>query len=437
MKKLTPTIVYNIGRAYCEIIKPIDIVIGGDIRDTSDGFKQDFIRGVIDSGVNVINLGVTGTEEIYFATNHFKVGGGVEITASHNPIDYNGIKMVKRESIPLTTTDIRNIQKRSIIRDFETPLTRGTVTNKSCVSEYINHVMGFIDVDNIKPMKIVVDPGNGTVGHIITHIEKLLPMVEFIKINFDPDPTFPNGIPNPLLHDMRSHTSNAVKLHKADLGIAWDGDFDRCFFFDNRGEFVEGYYIVGLLADMILRDNPSATIIHDPRLTWNTIDVVNSRGGIPIQSKTGHAFIKEAMRSNDAVYGGEMSAHHYFKDFFYCDSGIIPWLLVMELMSVRNNSLDRMIIDSSLKYPISGELNFKLNDMDGVLDRITHKYIDNAIKHDNTDGTTFEFDDWRFNIRSSNTEPILRLNVESKSCKIILKEKTDELTTLIRDLNNE
>jgi len=445
-EELNNDIAYRIGRAYGEFLLSDDnkvktVVVGGDIRLTSEELKLAVADGLMDAGVNVIDLGMTGTEEIYFATSHLSVDGGVEVTASHNPMDYNGMKLVKSESKPISgDTGLFDIQALAETQAFaEKALLRGTYELSSTLDAYVQHLLTYINVSNIKPLKLVVNSGNGAAGHVIDALEvqftKLNVPVEFIKVNHEPDGNFPNGIPNPLLIENRQDTIDAVLKHKADMGIAWDGDFDRCFLFDEKGQFIEGYYIVGLLAEAFLQKNAGAKIIHDPRLTWNTIDVVNAAGGKPVMCKTGHAFIKERMRSEDAVYGGEMSAHHYFRDFMYCDSGMIPWLLVAELLCVKNLKLSDTVAQRIAAYPSSGEINSKLKNPKLAITRVLEKFQSDAVLVNHTDGISLEFNDkggeWRFNLRSSNTEPVVRLNVESKKNIKLMEIKTEEILTLL------
>ena len=431
-KELNDDIAYRIGRAFGEYLKPNKVVVGGDIRLTSEALKDALSNGLLDAGVDVIDLGLTGTEEIYFATSHLKVDGGIEVTASHNPMDFNGMKLIREDSKPISgDTGLRETQRLAEENDFPVVDKRGELSKASCMSAYISHLLGYIALDDIKPMKLVVNAGNGLAGIIIDKIEiefkKRNVPVTFIKVHHQPDGNFPNGIPNPLLPENRSATSDAVIQHQADMGIAWDGDFDRCFLFDEKGEFIEGYYIVGLLAEAFLAKEAGVKIIHDPRLTWNTIDIVESNGGVPVLCKTGHAFIKERMRKENAVYGGEMSAHHYFRDFFYCDSGMIPWLLVIGLLSEKGIPLSMMVKDRINTYPSSGEINFTVSNPVKTIEKISSKYASDALNIDKTDGISFEFSNWRFNLRSSNTEPVIRLNVESKGNLSLLKQKTEEL----------
>jgi len=434
--ELNDDIAYRIGRAYGEYLNPKKVVVGGDVRLTSESLKQSLANGLLDAGVDVIDLGMTGTEEIYFATSYLGVDGGIEVTASHNPIDFNGMKLIREESKPISgDTGLKDIQVLAEINDFKPVNKKGSLTKSSCMKAYIDHLLSYIDLDSLQPLKLVVNAGNGSAGPVVDAIEaelqRLGAPVEFIKIHHQPDGSFPNGIPNPLLPENRSDTADAVIAHNADMGIAWDGDFDRCFLFDEQGNFIEGYYIVGLLAEAFLAKEAGAKIIHDPRLTWNTIDVVESNGGVPVLCKTGHAFIKERMRQEDAVYGGEMSAHHYFRDFAYCDSGMIPWLLVAGLISQKRMPLSQMVADRIKAYPSSGEINFKIENPAVAIANIVEKYKPDALQVDETDGISLEFKNWRFNLRSSNTEPVVRLNVESKCNEQLMTSMTQQLCSLL------
>ena len=432
-EELNEDIVYRIGRAFAQFIQPKTVVVGGDVRLTSEALKMALANGLRDQGVDVIDIGMTGTEEIYFATSFLKADGGIEVTASHNPIDYNGLKLVKYGSQPISgDSGLNEIKRLAEQNQFGAPVAvPGSYSTMSCLPAYVEHLLGYVDLNQLKKLKLVVNAGNGAAGHVIDALEASLPF-EFIKINHQPDGQFPNGIPNPLLPENRSSTQEAVIAHKADFGIAWDGDFDRCFLFDEQGNFIEGYYIVGLLAEAFLLKNPGAKIIHDPRLTWNTLDVVNAAGGVAVQSKTGHAFIKERMRQEDAVYGGEMSAHHYFRDFFYCDSGMIPWLLVAELVCRKGQALSSMLTDRINKFPSPGEINSKVADPSVAIARVLAQYEPLAKRLDKTDGISLEFDTWRFNLRMSNTEPVVRLNVESRGDAALVAEKTEEVLNLLR-----
>ncbi|WP_257264669.1 phosphomannomutase CpsG [Endozoicomonas sp. ONNA2] len=437
--ELNEDIAYRIGRAYGEFLKPKDVVVGGDTRLTSDALKHSLSEGLRDAGVNVLDIGLSGTEEIYFATFHLGVDGGVQVTASHNPIDYNGMKLVQTDAQPISGDNgLREIQQLAEANRFGEPATqRGGYQKISVLNDYISHLLGYIQTDSLKPMKLVVNAGNGAAGHVVDAIEErfrtLGVPVEFIKVLHEPDGNFPHGIPNPLLPECRQTTVDAVLAHHADMGIAWDGDFDRCFLFDEQGQFIEGYYIVGLLGEAFLAHDPGAKIIHDPRLTWNTIDQVKAAGGEPVLCQTGHAFIKQRMRQEDAVYGGEMSAHHYFRDFAYCDSGMIPWLLVAELLSTKGQRLSALVRERIARFPSSGEINSQLTDPGAAIQRVLAHYQQDALAVDNTDGISVDMGQWRFNLRLSNTEPVIRLNVESRGDKALMQEKTAELLKLIRD----
>ncbi len=437
--ELNEDIAYRIGRAYGEFAKPKTVVIGGDVRLTSESLKQAVADGLRDAGTDVLDIGLSGTEEIYFATFHLGVDGGIEVTASHNPMDYNGMKLVREGAKPISgDTGLRNIQYLAEANKFAPvdAVQRGSYQQIFIIDAYVDHLMSYINPANFKPLKLVVNSGNGAAGHIIDEIERrfkaLAVPVEFIKVHHEADGNFPHGIPNPLLPECRQDTADAVRAYGADMGIAFDGDFDRCFLFDETGGFIDGYYIVGLLAEAFLQKQPGAKIIHDTRLSWNTIDVVRAAGGVPVMSKTGHAFIKERMRAEDAIYGGEMSAHHYFRDFAYCDSGMIPWLLVAELLCVKGQTLQQLVVDRMAAYPASGEINSKLVDPQTAISRVLTTYQNDAQLFDKTDGISLEFSDWRFNLRSSNTEPVVRLNVESKGNISLMQEKTAELLALLR-----
>ena len=417
--ELDDNIAYRIGRAYAQHLKAGRVVVGGDNRLSSESLKKALSQGLMDAGADVVDIGMTGTEEVYFAAFHLDVDGGIQITASHNPIDYNGMKFVGRGAQPISgDSGLREIQEIAESEQFKASARQGSLTRKTIVKDYVEHILSYIDLEKITPLKLVVNSGNGAAGHVIDAIEarfnELNVPVEFIKVHHEADGNFPNGIPNPLLPEKRMATTEAVKSADANMGIAWDGDFDRCFFFDENGEFIEGYYIVGLLAEAFLRKYPGEKIIHDPRLTWNTIDIVTKAGGIPIESKTGHTYIKERMRSENAVYGGEMSAHHYFRDFGYCDSGMIPWLLGMELLCIRKQLLSELVKDRVMAFPCSGEVNYKVHDALVCIEKVKDFFMkrDEVKNINTTDGLSMEFPSWRFNLRFSNTEPLLRLNVE-------------------------
>lgn len=430
--QLNEDIAWRIGRAYAEWLQPRTVVVGYDIRLSSSRLCEALTAGLIETGVDVVNIGQCGTEEIYFATSHLQVDGGIVVTASHNPKNFNGMKLVRANSIPISgDTGLNEIKQLAERNEFKAVQRRGSVSFVDTRLAYIEHLLGYIDRYAIKPLSVVCNAGNGGAGVVIDLLEAHLP-IEFIKLHHEADGNFPNGVPNPLLFENRQVTSDAVVSKGADFGIAWDGDFDRCFFFDEGGRFIEGYYIVGLLAASFLKKYPGASIIHDPRLTWNTIDIAKAAGGKAIQCKTGHAFIKECMRKEDAVYGGEMSAHHYFRDFYYCDSGMIPWLLVAELISMEGKPLSELVNECMRAYPASGEINRTTENPAALLAVIEQHYREAATSIDHTDGLSVSFADWRFNVRMSNTEPVVRLNVESRGDEVLMQAKTQEILDLMQ-----
>ena len=430
--QLNEEIAYRIGRAYAALLSPERVVVGFDIRLTSEALCTAVSRGLMDGGTDVLNIGQCGTEEVYFATSHLNADGGIAVTASHNPKDYNGMKLVRKNSRPISAdTGLLDIKKLAEQSQFPEPQKIGVQERVNTKPAYIEHLLAYVDASLLKPLKIVCNAGNGGAGPSIDLLEPHLPF-ELIKVHHQPDGHFPNGVPNPMLVENRYSTAVAIAEHQADIGIAWDGDFDRCFFFDENGRFIEGYYIVGLLAQTFLEREAGAKIVHDPRLTWNTLELVQDRGGEPVLCKSGHAFIKEVMRREDAAYGGEMSAHHYFRDFFYCDSGMVPWLLVLEQMSTTGKPLSQLVDERMEAFPASGEINSTVQDAEALLEQIEALYAPGAVAVDHTDGLSIEFADWRFNIRKSNTEPLVRLNVESRGDKALMQLKTDKLLALIR-----
>ncbi|MDH5820398.1 phosphohexomutase domain-containing protein [Acinetobacter pseudolwoffii] len=437
--ELNEEIAYKIGRAYGQIYQPKKIVVGCDIRLSSEDLKQATIKGLNDAGVDVLDLGMTGTEEVYFGAFHLDVQGGIEITASHNPMDYNGMKLVRENARPIgADSGLKEIRLLAESGNFNEIITKGKTEKYNILPEYIDHLMSYIDPVKIRPLKLVMNAGNGAAGHVIDAIEAkfqaLNVPVEFIKIHHEADGTFPNGIPNPILVENRDSTRNAVIEHHADMGIAWDGDFDRCFLFDEKGQFIEGYYIVGLLAQAFLLKQSGEKIVHDPRLVWNTFDIIEQFKGEAIQSKSGHSFIKEKMREHNAVYGGEMSAHHYFRDFAYCDSGMIPWLLAISVLSETQQTLSSLVEGMIENFPCSGEINFKVADTQATIQKIFDHFADQNPAIDETDGVSLNFGAWRLNVRASNTEPLLRLNIESRKDQNPkpMQDYVDELTQLIQ-----
>ncbi|MFK7863846.1 MAG: phosphomannomutase [Pseudohongiellaceae bacterium] len=430
-EQLNEDVAYRIGRAFVEFLSPKRVVVGFDIRLTSASLCEALTRGLTDGGADVINIGQCGTEEVYFATSYLEADGGIVVTASHNPKDYNGMKLVRENSKPISgDTGLNEIRKLAEKNEFKVCNSTGEVAIEQIKTAYTEHLLGYVELDSLKPLKIVCNAGNGGAGQALDALEACLPF-EFIKVHHDADGNFPNGVPNPLLVENRQPTIDAILENQADLGIAWDGDFDRCFFFDADGRFIEGYYIVGLLAQAFLEKHSGAKVIHDPRLTWNTIEIAKAFGGTAINCKTGHAFIKERMRSEDAVYGGEMSAHHYFKDFFYCDSGMIPWLLVAGLMSAKGKTLAQLVDERMKAFPASGEINISIENPAALIQSIDDRYESMAESVDYIDGLSMSFDRWRFNIRMSNTEPLVRLNVEAAADEELMKSKTQELLAMI------
>ncbi|HET8700888.1 MAG TPA: phosphomannomutase [Nitrococcus sp.] len=425
--QLNADIAYRIGRAYADWLQPRDVVVGYDVRLTSPQISEALGAGLLDSGVNVHDIGLCGTEEVYFATAHFGMDGGIMVTASHNPIDFNGMKLLREEARPISgDTGLLEIHDLAATVDWPKASRQGTRRPLLHRPDYIKHLLGFVDSAALKPLRIVVNAGNGGAGAVLDALAERLPF-EFVRLHHEPDGRFPNGVPNPLLPENRQETERMVLDSRADLGVAWDGDFDRCFLFDERGQFIEGYYIVGLLAEAFLRRHPGEKIIHDPRLIWNTIDIVSALGGVPVQSKTGHAFIKERMRAENAIYGGEMSAHHYFRDFAYCDSGMLPWLLVAEQVAFSGTPLSRLVGERLERFPVSGEINRRLKNPEAALAGLEARYRGVAEDIDYTDGLSMAFGRWRFNIRSSNTEPVVRLNVEARGDRSLMEHKTAEI----------
>ena len=432
--ELNESIAFLIGLAVTEYLQASTIVIGYDVRHSSTELVESLSHGISQGGAEVVNIGLCGTEEVYFATNFIGSDGGIMVTASHNPADYNGMKIVGHEARPISMDsglqEIKILAQKSTIKlSDDSP----SVTQKNIRLDYIKKILSFVDVEQLRPLKVVVNAGNGCAGLVVDAIEEFLPF-EFIKLNHDPDGTFPNGIPNPLLTENRTVTSDAVVEVGADLGVAWDGDFDRCFFFDENGQFIDNYYLIGMISKVLLELHQGANIIHDPRLIWNTREEVQSYAGNPVQSKAGHSFMKETMREHTAIYGGEMSGHHYFRDFYFSDSGMIPWLLVAEIMSQANQPLSELVSKRIQQYPISGEINIEVYQPEKLLEGIKSHYQNQSLSIDEIDGYSFDFKSWRFNLRMSNTEPLVRLNVETRADKKLLNTKTDEILNLIATL---
>ncbi|MFH1114754.1 MAG: phosphomannomutase [Pseudomonadota bacterium] len=426
---------YDIGRAYATLLSPSKVCVGRDVRLSSDAVCAALARGLNTQGCDVVDIGLCPTEEVYFVTSNMALDGGIMVTASHNPVDYNGMKLVRQGSRPISAdTGLKDIERMVIEKSFAPPaIEKGSTQVVDTKDAFIEHLFGYVDASMMKPLKVVMNCGNGCAAPILYKLETRLP-IEFLTMFPEPDGSFPNGIPNPILPENRGVTAKAVLEHKADLGIAWDGDCDRCFFFDEKGRFIEGYYIVGFMAQAFLERAPGSKIVHDPRLIWNTVETVEQGGGIPVMCKAGHAFIKERMREEDAIYGGEMSAHHYFREFAYCDSGMIPWLLMVQTLSSGDRPLSEIIQVRMDRYPVSGEINRQVSDPLGVLAKVEDNYKAFGPILDHVDGLSVEFADWRFNLRPSNTEPVIRLNVETRGDKALLETKTDEILTLIQSL---
>ena len=431
--EINDDLAYKIGQAYAAFVKPRSVAVGRDIRLSSAQLLQALTRGLLDSGVDVVDIGLCGTEGVYFATAAERFDGGIMVTGSHNPPDYNGMKFVREGSRPISAdTGLKDMA--AMIREGRLPAPAakpGTRRTLDTSAKYVDHLLGYVDRSRLRKLKVVVDAGNGGAGLFVDKLEPHLPF-EFVKVRHDPDGTFPNGVPNPMLEENRKPTIDAIRRSGADVGLAWDGDFDRCFFFDETGRFIEGYYLVGLLAQTALEREKGARIVHDPRLTWNTIEIVRQYGGTPVLCKSGHAFIKQKMREVDGAYGGEMSAHHYFRDFAYCDSGMIPWLQVLERICTSGKSLAELVSERMRLFPCSGEINNRVPDGKGAIALVQRHYEKQAASIDFTDGLSMEFGDWRLNLRGSNTEPLIRLNVESRGSADLLQQKTGEVLDLLR-----
>ena len=431
-------IAYRIGRSVAQHFNAKSIVVAFDARETSLAFSKAVGLGIMDAGSDLIDIGLSGTEEMYWAVSNFSACAGIVVTASHNPINYNGMKIVKSGSKPLDDDEdflaIKSLAESQNWTGFKKKGSSLDLSNEARAA-YVSKTLSFVDINAFKPLKIVVNSGNGAAGPTFDAIEKRLnnnnTQIEFVRVDHNPDSTFPNGIPNPLLPENHHKTADVVKNVGADFGVAFDGDFDRCFFFDETGEFIPGEYLVGLFASIFLAKEPGSTIVHDPRVIWNTQDIVSQKGGKAEQSKTGHAFIKQTMRKHEAIYGGEMSAHHYFRDFAYCDSGMIPWLLIAELISLKGKSLGDLVKDRVSAYPSSGEINFTVKDANSSISSVLENFESQPKVLDEMDGYSLAFDNWRFNLRKSNTEPLVRLNIESRGPIINLESKVKEISELL------
>ena len=432
--ELNEALAGRIGVAMSGLLGEGPVVLGHDVRLSSPALQDALALGFRSQGRDVVDIGLCGTEEVYFQTAHLGAAGGVMVTASHNPMDYNGMKLVREGARPISgDTGLFAIRDAALDDGDAAPPPSAPRAQHSQMTDkrgYLAHLLGYVDAARLKPLRIVANAGNGGAGQVIDGLAPALPF-EFVRVQHEPDGRFPNGIPNPLLPGNRAATAEAVRQHRADFGIAWDGDFDRCFFFDADGRFIEGYYLVGLLAKALLASHPGGRVIHDPRLVWNTIEMVRKAGGVPVMSKTGHAFIKERMRMEDAVYGGEMSAHHYFRDFAFCDSGMIPWLLIAQLVSTTGCSLAELVEERMRRFPCSGEINFTVGDARAAIDAVLARYAGMAPALDHTDGLSADFGEWRLNLRSSNTEPLVRLNIESRANPDLIEERVGEISDIL------
>jgi phosphomannomutase len=426
-------IAFRIGRAFARVLGARRVVLGRDCRISSASLADAVAAGLMAEGCDVLDLGLCGTEEVYFATDHLGADGGIEVTASHNPMDDNGMKMVRAGAAPVGWDTGLSAMQSVAARDDFGPVGQGTRRAVDCRAAYVDRVLSFVDPGALRPLHILVNAGNGTAGPTFDAIAAGLQArgapLRFTRLHHAPDGRFPNGIPNPLLPENQPVTAQAVVAAGADIGVAWDGDFDRCFVFDHTGAFVPGEYVVGLLAEVFLAKEPGATVVHDPRVVLGTRDAIARAGGIAVQARTGHAFLKAALRETGAIYGGEMSAHHYFRDFMACDSGMIPWLLIAELMGRTGASLGRLLADRRAAFPSSGEINFRVGDVAACLARVRAAYPGAEV--DEIDGLSFVFPDWRFNLRASNTEPLLRLNVESRGDAGLVGDQVAAISAII------
>ena len=422
---------YKIATALCQFLKPTELVVGSDVRLSSPSLKKAVTKAIMDQGVKVIDVGEISTDMLYFSVANYGYAGGLTVTASHNPKEYNAMKIVREESRPISAdTGLFTIRDMVSTLDLDSSVLDGEV-NESLVEK--KNILE----DYAKKVKIVANPNFGVGGKALDKILEGVD-IDLIKINYNPDGNFPKGRPDPLIPENRDEISKLVVKHGADLGVAWDADADRCFFFTEKGEFIEGYFITALLSKIFLERSPEK-IVHDTRLTWAIEDMVAQSGGNNVPTKAGHAFIKERMRKENAVFGGEMSAHYYFRDYYFCDCGMIPFIMILEYLSKENRPLSAIMEELFWnKYYVSGEINTNVPDVAAMITSIKDEYISNATKIDDQDGIALDFIDetaieksWRFNVRGSNTEPLIRLNVEAKS-KEIMEQKRDELLSKIQ-----
>ncbi|HCU70906.1 MAG TPA: phosphomannomutase [Candidatus Moranbacteria bacterium] len=429
--------VYKIAKAFCEYVKPSEVVIGADVRLSSPSLKKVAIKAVTDQGIKVIDVGEISTDMLYFSVAHYGYASGFSLTASHNPKEYNGMKMVREDSRPISSdSGLFEIRDRAFSMELgedvlEGEINKSLIEKRDILSDYADKIKSFADFSKFRNFKIAANPNFGVAGRALDKVlEGTNITVE--KLNYNPDGNFPKGRPDPLIPENRDELSKLVVEKKADFGVAWDADADRCFFFTEKGEFVEGYFITALLAKIFLERKSEEKIIHDTRLTWAIEKIVQEKGGIDVATKAGHSFIKERMRKENAVFGGEMSAHYYFRDYFFCDNGMIPLVMLMEFLSSQEKTLSQIMHEMFWKdYYVSGEINSEVKSVKEVIEKATNIYSSGAIKIDTTDGISIDHADWRFNFRGSNTEPVIRLNVEAKS-QSLMEEKRDELLKLAR-----
>lgn len=437
--ELTEQVAFRVGVAYSRLFRPGKVVVGRDMRLSSPALTKAVTAGLKHGGTEVLDLGLCGTEMVYFATFHGGHDGGIMVTASHNPADYNGMKLVGEKGVPLIPEDLRRLEK-TVLGDLQEltydPRSASHAEGWDPAEDYLDNLCRLVPPDEVGRWKVLCDGGHGAAGPLLKRIQERYPSLELILRREEPDGTFPDGVPNPLLPENRRFTSAEVKASGADIGVAWDGDFDRCFLFDNEGEFVDSYYLIGPLAEFFLKRSPGKPILYDPRLTWCTIDRVQELGGVPTLCQTGHVFFKQAMKATGALYGGEMSGHHYFRDFGNCDSGMLPWLVMLRLLKAKGSDLHSLVARSREKFPISGEINRSVDDADRVLELIRERYRDRALTHDDIDGVSYEFSEWRFNLRKSNTEPLIRLNVESRGSVPLMREKTAEILEFVEQVSS-
>jgi phosphomannomutase len=422
---------YAIGRAYAEQFEPRKIAVGWDMRISSPAMAEAVVRGASDAGVDVLELGMVGTEMLYFAVGDLGLDGGVEVTASHNPKEYTGMKIVRRGALPVGgESGLLEIRDRALTSTKQQSVARsGSVERYDVWPSFVERVLSFVDVDAIRPLRVVIDAANGMAGAMLPPVLERLP-VHAVRCFFEPDGTFPNHEPNPLLPQNREFIVRKTLEERADLGIAFDGDADRCFFVDDTGEFVPGDFVTALLAESILEKEPGAKVIYDLRASWAVPETVERAGGVPLVNRVGHAFIKHRMRKEDAAFAGEVSGHYYFRDFSQADSGVVPFLLILELVSRKGRKLSEILRAYRERYFITGELNTPVADVPLKLQELKERFgPEGEVSH--LDGISVDAADWHMNVRPSNTEPLLRLNLEARS-RELMERKRDEVLDVIR-----